>query len=109
MLTEGIDFSWVEKPNPYGYIHSYPQLTDGTLLKRVVVPSANSVVLQSKDNILIPVLILEGWYEVNGRTSNFWYWREVNEDLSLSEIKNGYGHFYESHIKYNVGVSVNKI
>jgi len=109
LLTEGIDFTWIEKPNQFGFIHDYPQLKDGTILKRVTIPSPNSIALQCKDDLLYPVLVLYGEYEVNRRISNFWRWREVNEDLSLSEIKSGYGYFYESHIKYEVGMSISKI
>lgn len=38
------------------------------------------------------VYVTDGQYLSNGRVSNFWYWKRVNEDGSLSETtEHGYG------------------
>lgn len=37
------------------------------------------------------VLVTSGQFLSNGRVSNFWYWKRVNEDGSLGPEECGYG------------------
>ena len=99
-LREDVDFRWVEKQNPFGYVHQYPELLNGTILKRIHKPSSHSIVLLHTGDYLKPVLIRNGEYEVQGRVSNHWSWREINEDLTVGELQYGYGFFYEPHMKF---------
>jgi hypothetical protein len=50
---------------------------------------------------LIPVLIIS----LSG--DNFWYWKELNPDLTLGETKHGYGNFYKPDKVFDVEVSFN--
>jgi len=43
-----------------------------------------------------PIYITSGNYEVDGRLSNFWYWKPINEDGTLADTENhGYGGQWE--------------
>lgn len=44
-----------------------------------------------KNGIGVPVIILDGAWERNGRLCNFWNWR----NLLTGKKENGYGDFYE--------------
>lgn len=96
ILKEEVDFKWLEKDTPYGPITTFPQLSDGTILKRVKVPRNGSTVMLSHNDELRPVKIISGEFEVNGRVSNFWRWYEMNEHKTLVESNQGYGFFYET-------------
>lgn len=37
------------------------------------------------------VKVIDGAYLRNGRVSNFWSWRRVNDDGSLGKVESGYG------------------
>lgn len=90
-LKEGIDYRWTTD------MRNSVTLNNGELLRGVQSPNPLSVAMIVKDNKLIPVVVLDGTYldGTYSRVSNFWYWREVAEDLTLSEKKSGYGAFYE--------------
>lgn len=46
--------------------------------------------IQHPDGYMVEVV--DGQFLSNGRVSNFWYWKRVNEDGSLSDtIEHGYG------------------
>lgn len=101
ILKEEIDFIWLTKNTPFGEITTDPKLIDGTVLKREKIPRGGSIVYLSKEEELRPVKVISGEYESNGRVSNFWSWYEVNEDMSLGELKSGYGFFYAPPNGYN--------
>ena len=56
------------------------------------------------------VYILHGHYLVEGRISNFWYWRKVTSDkkgnISLGPEESGYGSFHPSKHKYNIEIKI---
>lgn len=54
------------------------------------------------------VYIVKGEYLVNGKISNFWYWRRVLDNGSLAAIEGGYGKFVESDIEYNIAITITK-
>lgn len=37
-----------------------------------------------------PIYVQGGDWEIDGRISNFWYWREINEDGTLGDLSHGY-------------------
>lgn len=79
---------------------------------RISKPGNGTVVLylgdfhRAKKVKPIPVYILGGQYEVDGRISNFWSWRVVLKDGTLGEEQCGYGNFetveHEVHGKFRV-------
>lgn len=100
---EDKDFHWTDIPNGHGFVHTLPVI-DGKNLRRVYSPSKDSVVYRY-DNLLkclIPALVTDGRYEVDGRISNFWYWHDLNKDLTLKEKQSGYGGFYQSPNEFEV-------
>lgn len=63
--------------------------------KRIDEPDAGQEVFYVDDNGQFTLVrITGGTYFSNGRVSNFWYWKEVLSDGSLSDEKHGYGNFY---------------
>lgn len=106
-LYEGVDFEWEEEERIFGGSFRLPKLADGTVLQRVWSPRLHEVVFVKKEvrhekAILVPAIILDGKYEVNGRISNHWTWQYINEDLSLGEIVSDYGGFFDFHADYNI-------
>lgn len=51
-------------------------------------PGVNCVSEHPRDGL---VYVTGGQYEVNGRISNFWYWRKLNPDGTLGAEGHGYG------------------
>lgn len=51
--------------------------------------------LDKIEGMIVPVIILEGAWERNGRLSNFWYCR----NLKTGKKENGYGNFYKLKCK----------
>lgn len=51
------------------------------------------------------VIIIKGHYEVEGRLSNYWYWRKIIVDkkgeLSVGPIVSGYGSFSPCNNEYD--------
>jgi hypothetical protein len=87
---------WIQEPTASGYTTMRP-IADGRVLKPINHPRRYSVVyMYDKDkDLLRPVIILDGNYEAGGRVSNFWYWLEINEDVTVdADRKAGYGNFY---------------
>lgn len=105
-LKEEVDYNWIKKESAYGFTHTLPELKNGTILRREFNPSYRTIVMLDKENELIPVFIIDGQYEVNGRVSNFWSWYEINEDQTISEKKSGYGYFFKAHMNFKVNQSV---
>ena len=69
----------------------------------VVLYNPNDYNQERKTTKVYPVYITDGAWEVNNRLSNFWYWKKVNKDGSLSKKEYcGYGHFYKYPHKYKV-------
>jgi len=76
-------------------------------------PELGSVVRRTswkfEDNPKYPcdVLIIDGKYMSSGRISNFWRWRRISPDGTLSpDIESGYGDFVESDKKYQVSTEI---
>lgn len=44
----------------------------------------------------------------NGRISNFWYWKDIEEDGTLGKSNNGYGNFFNPSEKYIPVVTIIK-
>lgn len=72
-------------------------------------PNINDIVVVGNDFCFIDpkrtnrlVLIISGQYQVNGRISNYWHWRDINQDGSLGEENSGYGNFFKPKNKYNL-------
>lgn len=107
-LHEGIDFEWKEEGTMlFGGSIRLPKLTNGTVLQRVWSPRLHEVVFVKKNTgqgqaVLVPAIILDGKYEVNGRISNHWTWQYINEDLSLGETVSDYGGFYDFHDEFTI-------
>ncbi len=97
------DFHWRDVDNGYGFTHTLPVINND-VMRRVFEPKKDSVVYRydSDNRCLIPVLIIEGKYNVSGRVSNFWHWYDINEDLTLGVKQSGYGGFFESPNQFNV-------
>lgn len=108
VLKENEDYKieWKERYAPFKYKEKVIRLNDGKELGSVRSPRVNDVVLIEKGDCLIPIVITDGTYLSNGRVSNFWSWQEINEDLSLSEEKHGYGDFYEQPLNLVTSVSI---
>ncbi len=71
-------------------------------------PQPNTVVYNK--NLKCDVFILSGQYLSNGRVSNFWYWRRVKPDGTLSRKTScGYGCFEESENNYKVEIKITKV
>ena len=62
-------------------------------LKQVREPEVGKVYFCSdKDSqMMVPVMVLNGQFESNGRISNFWEWRNIH----TGERNSGYGSFWE--------------
>jgi hypothetical protein len=105
-LKENVDYEWTEVINSYGFSRKCPKTTDGIILKPISEPSRDSIVyVFDKENKLIPALILDGNYLIDGRISNFWYWYEIDENCKvIEERKKGYGCFFASPIDFKVEV-----
>jgi hypothetical protein len=111
-LKENEDFTWKENKKTFynvfgGYGDSYkiyyPFTKDNIELSNINMPEINSVVLYYNKNKkeLIPVLILA----LSG--DNWWEWKEVNDDFTLSEMKYGYGNFYCTIKEYKIDITYN--
>lgn len=61
---------------------------------------------EDNENYPCDVIINSGNYSVDGRVSNFWYWRRILPDGSLSDIEHGYGDFIAPEKEYEVEVTV---
>lgn len=64
---------------------------------------------ENDKNYPCDVLIIDGSYTRNGRVSNFWEWKRVLPDGSLSELERGYGSFLNSSEKYDIEIRVNRV
>lgn len=109
-LIEGEDFTWREEKGIFLTNH-IPVLNDGTILHKIWEPKIHEVVYVKKHNdnresILVPAIILDGQYEVNGRISNFWTWQYINEDMTLGDTVSDYGNFYDFHTEHNIKVEL---
>lgn len=62
-------------------------------LRKIDEPEIGKVYfcLEKETHILVPVMIISGQWESNGRLSNFWKWRNVHTGEKCS----GYGSFWE--------------
>lgn len=75
-------------------------------------PMINSIVrhtgwrFEDNENYPCDVMIVSGAFEVKGKISNFWYWRRILSDGSLSEIERGYGSFEKTENKYKIETKV---
>lgn len=77
------------------------------------IPETGSVVTRLRRgddekelNYPCDVYVVSGNYMVGGRISNFWYWKRVLPDGTLSETENGYGKFVQSENEYDVTITV---
>lgn len=59
--------------------------------KKVTEPKIGGTYFYFDKGVGVPIIILEGAWERNGRLSNFWYWR----NLKTGKKENGYGNFYK--------------
>ena len=71
---------------------------------RIASPKVGTVV-RSVD-FDMDVLIIEGQYMSDGKVSNYWAFRPVNEDGSLGDIITAYGNFKEAEKEYSVETRV---
>lgn len=83
---------------------------------KVQSPEIHSVVRHTgwgkEDNTNYPcdVLITSGTHLSNGRVSNFWRWKRILPDGTLSEKEeSGYGDFEQSDKEYSVEIVVKEI
>jgi len=74
-----------------------------------ITPSINDIVIvgsnfyfthPKRTNRL--VLITHGQFYSNNRISNYWTWKEINNDGSLGIENSGYGNFYQPKYKYRL-------
>ena len=82
---------------------------------RINDPKIGSVVrhtgwrFENDSNYPCDVLITDGKYFSNGRLSNYWYWRRILPDGSLSDTESGYGSFEETTEEYKIDTQVNVV
>jgi hypothetical protein len=105
-LVEGKDFDWEVEKGIF-ISNRTPKLNDGTVLNKIWSPKIHEVVFVENNGgneqaILVPAIILEGQYEVNGRIKNFWTWQYINDDLTLGDTVSDHGNFYDFHAEYNI-------
>ncbi len=55
------------------------------------------------------VYITSGQFLSGSRLSNFWYWKRILHDGSLSAEEHGYGDFEETESEYEVITNVKRI
>ena len=72
--------------------------------KKVFSPKIGQIV-HSKGN---DVYITSGSQIIGGRVSNWFTWRSINSDGSLSETESGYGDFTEPDNEYVVTILCTK-
>lgn len=62
-------------------------------LKKVCKPEIGKIYfcVDKEENALVPVMVISGQWESNGRLSNFWEWRNIHTGEKCS----GYGAFWE--------------
>lgn len=62
-------------------------------LKKVCEPEIGKIYFYNnkEENDFVPVMVISGQWESNGRLSNFWKWRNVHTGEKCS----GYGFFWE--------------
>jgi len=83
--------------------------------EHITNPKINQIVhhtgwgFEDNKNYPCDVLITGGNYEINGRISNFWHWKRILPDGSLSKEEYGYGSFVKTKEKYDISIKVNKI
>lgn len=83
--------------------------------KQVNSPRIGSIVRhtgwrkEDDPNYPCDVLIEDGQFESHGRVSNYWYWRRVLPDNTLSEREHGYGSFEVSDNQYKITTIVEKV
>lgn len=82
--------------------------------KKIKEPEVYTIVrhtgwMTESDNYPCDVLITNGQYYSNGRLSNFWTWRRILPDGTLSEEECGYGDFEKSSKKYKIEIRVSVI
>lgn len=102
VLNEILDFQFGTMKVVFHHIQPSVHLHDGTVLSSIKNPRPNSIVLLRKRHQLIPVQIVDGEYEVNGRITNEWKWISIFEDGSCGCIEEGYGDFFEPHKQYTI-------
>jgi hypothetical protein len=70
-------------------------------------PAHGTVVLfQRSKNVIVPVYVHSGNWEVNGRISNFWYISTIRPDGTLRPEIGEYGSFFEANKKFKVNIVV---
>ena len=73
--------------------------------KRITSPSIGSIVEYTGSKKPYDVYIVSGKYMANGRVSNYWFWRRVLKDGTISKrLEHGYGSFEESEKKYEISI-----
>lgn len=102
VLTEHVDFQFGTTFGIFSNQQTIIQLHNGLELRNLKNPRPNTIVLLRRCNQLFPVLIIDGEYELNGRCTNEWKWKEIYEDGLCSYIVNGNGDFFEPHKTYLV-------
>ena len=74
---------------------------------QIYSPKIGSIVCEVKTGK--DVYIVSGNYMVDGRTSNWWEWREVLPNGELGRLKKGYGWFVKSNNKYIIKIVAKRI
>ena len=70
-------------------------------LERILDPKSMDIVSMYYGDERCDIVILEGAYEAEGRMSNFWSWKFINEEGYLGFVESGYGEFYEPIYEYD--------
>lgn len=86
------------------------------MIKKIENPKIHTVVYHTgwgkEDNTNYPcdVLITDGNFLSNGRVSNFWRWKRILPDGTISEKEeSGFGDFEQSDKEYSVEIIVKEI
>lgn len=85
--------------------------------KQITSPATGTIVthtgwrFEEDKNYPCDVYIESGCYldSTFGRVSNYWTWRRVLEDGSLSESQSGYGSFVETEKEYKISIKIDTV
>jgi len=81
-------------------------------MRRINCPNSGMIVrhtgwgFEKDENYPCDIYVERGNFYVDGRLSNWWYWKRILPDGTLSDTESGYGSFEECPRDYEIEIRV---